>query len=74
MPYKDISYLELWWPFCSVAQNHFGNFGRGHNEEQFYEIILNMDQWFGKCYLKYFLSGTLAALLLSKAEPFVQFG
>ena len=39
MPFKDISYLELWWPFCSVAQNHFGNFGRGHNEEQFCEII-----------------------------------
>ena len=65
MPFKDISYLELWWPFCSVAQNHFGNFGRGHNEEQFCEIILNMDQWFGKCYLKIFL-------IWSSGCPFVQ--
>ena len=29
MPFKDISYLELWQPFCSAEQNHLCNFGRG---------------------------------------------
>ena len=43
---KDISYLELWQPFCSVERNHLSNFGRWYQEEQFCEIILNLDQWF----------------------------
>ena len=71
--FKDNSYLELWWPFCSAVQNHFCNFGRGYQEEQFCEIILNLDQWFRRCHLKDFLSGALAALLFSGAEPIVQF-
>ena len=40
--FNDISYLELWWPFCSV-KNHLCNFGKGHYEEQFCEIIFNFD-------------------------------
>ena len=40
---KDITYLELWQPFCSVERNHLCYFGRGYYEEQFYEIILNLD-------------------------------
>ena len=43
----------------------FRHFGRGHNEEQFCEIILNIDQWFGRCYLKIFL-------IWSSGHPFVQ--
>ena len=39
MPFKDISYLELWGPFCLAERNHLCNFGRRHHEEQFYEII-----------------------------------
>ena len=39
MPFKDIFYLELWWPFCSAEQNHLCNFGRRFQEEQFFEII-----------------------------------
>ena len=54
MSLKDISYLELWQPFCSVEQNHLCNFGRRHHEEQFCEIILNSDQW-SRCCLKVFL-------------------
>ena len=38
MSFKDISYLELWQPFCSVEWNYFCNFGRGHHKEQFSEI------------------------------------
>ena len=45
MPFKDISFVELWQPLCSVEQNHLCNFGRGFYEEQFCEIILNLSQW-----------------------------
>ena len=56
MSFKDISYMELWRPFCSAEQNHLSNFGRGCYKEQFCEIILNLDQWFRRrCLLKIFL-------------------
>ena len=45
MLFKDISYLELWQPSCSVEWNHLCNYSRGYNKEQFCEIILNLDQW-----------------------------
>ena len=66
MLFKDISYLELWQPFCSVEMNHLCNFSRGYTEEQFCKIILNVDQWLRrKCHLKIFLSRPLVALLFS---------
>ena len=37
--FKDISYLELWQPLCSMERNHLCNFGRVHHEHQFCEII-----------------------------------
>ena len=46
MLFKYISYLELWQQLCSVDWNHLCNIGRRHHEEQFCEIILNLDQWF----------------------------
>ena len=52
MSFKDISYLELWRPFCSAKQNHLCKFGRGYQEEQFCEIILSLDKWFRRCHLK----------------------
>ena len=74
MSFKDISFLELCRPFCSTEQNHLRNFGRGHNEEQFGEFILNLGQLFRRrCRLKYFLPRALVALLFSGAGPFVQF-
>ena len=64
MPFKDISYLELWQPFCSAKRNHLCNLGKRCYEEQFCEIILNLDQWLRrKCRFKYFKSRALAALL-----------
>ena len=56
MSFKVISYLELWRPFCYAERNHLCNFGRGNQEEQFFEIILNLDQCFRRrCVLKIFL-------------------
>ena len=31
---------------CSAERNHLGNFGRWPYEEQFQEIILNLNKWF----------------------------
>ena len=55
MSFKDISYLELWRPFCSAEWNHLCNFGRRNHEEQLCKIILNLGQWFRRCCLKTFL-------------------
>ena len=66
MSLKDMSYLELWQPLCSVEQNHLCNFGRRHHEKQVCKIILNLDQWFRRiCCLKIFL-------IWSSGSPFVQ--
>ena len=70
MLFKDISYLELWRPFCLAERNQMCNFGKGYLGEQFCEFILSLDQWSSwRCRLKDFLSGSLAALVLSGAEP-----
>ena len=50
MPFKDISYLELWQPLCSMEQNQLSSIGPGLYEEHFCEIILNLDQWFRRCH------------------------
>ena len=43
-------------PLCSADPNHLCNFGRRYHEEQFCEIILNLDQWFRRnCCLKVFI-------------------
>ena len=64
MPFKDISYIELWEPFCSAEQNLLNNFGRGCYDEQFCEIILKLGLWLRRgCHLKDFLSGALAVLV-----------
>ena len=74
MPFKGISYLDIWQPSCSAEHNHLCNFGRGYQEEQFCEIIFNLGQWFRRrCRLKDCLSGALTALLFSGAERFMQF-
>ena len=56
LPFKDISYLELWQPFCSADQNHkLCNFCRGCHEEQFCEfgpVVQEEIQLKDKCYLE----------------------
>ena len=66
MSFKDISFLELWWPYCSAEWNHLCDFSKGHYEEKFCEVILNLDQLFRRrCLLKLFL-------IWSSGGPFVQ--
>ena len=55
-----------------AESNHLGNFDRGHYEEHFYEITLNLDQWF-RCCLRHFLSRALAVIWFAGVEPFRQF-
>ena len=52
---QHISYLGFRWPLCSAEQNHLCNLGRRHHEEQFCEIIFNLDKWFMRCRLKIYL-------------------
>ena len=57
--------------FCTVDLNGLPSFGRGHCEENFCNIILNLNQSFRRrCSLKIFLSIELEALLFGRAEPF----
>ena len=66
MLFKDISYLEFRRPFCYAELDHLCNFGRGYQEEQFCEIILNLDQCFRRrCVSKIYL-------IWSSGSPYVQ--
>ena len=65
MSFKDISYLELWQPLCSVDRNHLCNIGRSHHEEQSCEINFNVQLLRRKCRLKVFL-------IWSSGSPFVE--
>ena len=47
MPLKDISYLDFWKYLCSFERNHLCNFGRRHYEEQFCEMVLNLNSGSG---------------------------
>ena len=68
--FKDISYLWLWRPFCSVLPKHLCNYDSASGDylEHFCEIILNLEQWLkGKCRLK-------TVLIYSSGGAFVQHG
>ena len=63
---KDISVFNSGGHFVQQS----GNFGRGHNEENFCEIILNFDQWLRRrCRLEIFLLLSVVAIKLSRMEP-----
>ena len=55
MSFKDtcISYLQLWWPFCSAYPNHLSNFSREHYEEHVCEFFFWIWTRFRRCHLKY---------------------
>ena len=70
MLFKEVLYLELWRPFCLAEQNHLCNIGREHHEEQFNEVILNLDQWFRRrCSLKTFLTKSSSGTYLQTSGP-----
>ena len=69
MPLKVIPYLEHWRPFCSAEWNYLCKFGRGHHEEQFCEIVLNLDQCFRRrCLLKIFLIWSSGGPLVRRSK------
>ena len=72
MSFKNISDLELWRPLYLAEQNCLCNFGRSHHEEQFREIILNLNHSGGNV-IEIHLSRALAALSFGGVEPFLQF-
>ena len=76
MSFKDISYLELWWPFFSAERNHLCNFGRGHHEQHSCEIILKSNQWFSKrfCLKIFLIYKALAALWSAEWNHLCNFG
>ena len=58
-------YFKLWWPCCSTELNSLINFNRRHYEEQFFEIILNLDQLFRtRGHLKIFLIYSSGSLIV----------
>ena len=75
MSFKDISYLELWWPgpfvqwrehICAVLnQGIIRNISMNYIE---FGPVVQEEMSF-----KYFLSRALAALLFGVVEPFMQF-
>ena len=63
---KTFFHLEFLQPLDIADRNHLCNFDIRHHDEQFCEIILNLDQWFRrKCSLNVFL-------IWSSGSPFVQ--
>ena len=66
LPFKGISYLELWQFFYLTECNHLCNLSKGYYKKQCCETILILGQWFRRrCRLKGFLSGALVAHLFS---------
>ena len=54
MSFKDNSYLDHWRPLWLVERKRVCNFGRGHHEVQFCEVIVNLDQWLRRrCHFSY---------------------
>ena len=64
MPFKDISYLELWQPFCSAERNHLCYFGRMCYEEQLCEkLLFKRFLIWSSCGPPFGWNGTICAIL-----------
>ena len=56
---------------CSAEWNHLCNFVRRHHEEQFCEIIFNLDQMFKRrCRFKIFLIWSSGGPFVQRSGPF----
>ena len=76
MLFKDISFLQLWWPFCSLERDHFMIWAilvEGITCIRNFSVKLFFNLGFRRCPLKYFLSTALTALLFALEQPFGQF-
>ena len=73
MLFKGISYLELWQAFVQWSITICAILVKGIMRNNSVKLSFNLGQWYRRCHLKDFLSGTLAALLFSGAKPFMQF-
>ena len=51
----EISFKYLFFFIFSSGGHVVINFGRGHHEEHFCKIILNLNHWLRRCHLKIFL-------------------
>ena len=76
MLFKDVSSLELWWPFCSAELYHLCNFGTVFYEEKnrrkYYEFgpVVKEEMSFKV----FFLSGALAALFSAEQKHLCNVG
>ena len=77
MRFKAISYLELWQPFCLAERNHLYILVEGIKRKilrNYFELGSVVQMFFLKKKKKIkILSGALATLLFSGADPFIQF-
>ena len=75
MPFKGISYLELWQPFVQRSVTICAILVKGIQRNNSVKIILNLGQSFGsRCCLKGFLPGALAAHMLGGSNHLCNFG
>ena len=47
--------LKIFFLFLALVAMLLRSFGRGHHEEHFCKIILNLNHWLRRCHLKTFL-------------------
>ena len=73
MPLIEISYLQLWRPFCELERGHLLNFGRWHYEGHFYVNIMILDQGLRRCRKTTFLFLDLVAILFGGADHLCNF-
>ena len=64
---KDISIFSSGGHFVQQIGS-LCNFGRGHYEKHFCEIILNLDPWFRRCCIKLFLINSLGGNFLQQSR------
>ena len=56
-------------PFPKPERNYLCNFIRGHYEEHFCEIILNLDKWFRRYHLKKKFTDAHRPITIAHNEP-----
>ena len=73
MSFKNIFIWSSAGPFVQQSRTICAIMVEGIKKNNSVNLFLILGQWFRRCHLKCFLSGALAALMFSGAEPFMQF-